>query len=149
MSITSIELGWIAGILEGEGCFRIQDRCPDIYLGMTDQDTVLKMRNLMDKAQAVNIRYESHERNKPQYILHISSKRAVEWMMTLYPLMSIRRKAKIREVLATWRINHYDTQAEKQKKSVVIRELKRRGFSEQDARKQLELVLSQIKAINA
>ena len=72
--ISMLELGWIAGLLEGEGCFQHR-RNGDLLI------------------QVVNgFRWTStHQAN------------TAGLMMTLLPLMGARRGDKIRECLGRWR----------------------------------------------
>jgi hypothetical protein len=91
---------WIAGILEGEGCFNYYN-APRIFLKMTDKDTVERARNITG-ADAV-VREQDRIGLKRSYILAINSHYAVGWMMTLYSIMSARRKEQIKQVLSEWR----------------------------------------------
>lgn len=98
MKLTDIY--YVAGILEGEGCFNYYN-APRIFLKMTDRDVVEKIRSIMN----INIYIGEKNKNgwKTAYILAVNSHHAIGWMMTLFPLMSIRRREQIREVLFKWR----------------------------------------------
>lgn len=99
---TSVKnIAWFAGILEGEGCFLFTDHLR-IQLAMTDLDTIDKIRILTKYTNKIN-ESKQKENYKIQYRISWSGKQAAEWMMTIYPLMSIRRKAKIRECLTKWK----------------------------------------------
>lgn len=96
------DLYWLAGLLEGEGCFRLRKVSPVIQLHMTDKDIVDRVRNLMSPASTVGIfvRYGAY---KTVYSLNLYGATAASWMMTLYPLMGNRRQTIIREILTTWK----------------------------------------------
>ena len=96
--ITVKEIAWLAGILEGEGCFS-NFGTPIIQINMTDKDTIEKIGHLFGRGLQNNINAGGY---KPQYRVVISGTPAVEWMLTIYSLMSIRRKEKIREVVNKW-----------------------------------------------
>jgi len=94
------DIYWVAGILEGEGCFNYYN-APRIFLKMTDYDVVDRVSQIM-KARTT-IKKQDKNGWKTCYILAINSHVAVGWMMTLYSLMSARRKEQIRDVLSSWR----------------------------------------------
>jgi hypothetical protein len=101
--MTSKDLYYIAGLLEGEGCFGFYG-CPSIQITMTDLDTVEKARMILDLKRVNKIRMQNKGSNRQdQYALNVSGDVAIQWMMTLYSLMSIRRKAKIREIISKWK----------------------------------------------
>ena len=99
--LTSQNLNWIAGIVEGEGCFRWA-RSPNICVVMTDKDVMERLANYWQTPLYVYDR--SHENNrKTQYKLNIFGSKAIGWMFTLYSLMGARRRAKIEEILTIWK----------------------------------------------
>lgn len=102
MATTSIQIAWLAGLLEGEGSFFIGNS-PAIKLAMTDLDTVRKARDIMNpKTEICTVESKIYNR-QPLHQFSIFSTRSAEWMMTIYPLMSQRRQAKIKEVLSIWK----------------------------------------------
>lgn len=101
MKIHMNEIYWLAGILEGEGCFsRNNGRTPRIMVSMTDLDVMEHIQRLMGGIMY----YPQLKPNRKQmYALSFTQQRvAAGWMMTLYPLMSKRRQDKIREILLQW-----------------------------------------------
>lgn len=102
MTLSTKDIAWLAGLLEGEGCFRYRTT-PMIQFAMTDKDVVGLAAGLLG-AKSVRFRKQQAAHWKPQYEVSIHGQRAAEWMMTLYPLMGERRQAKIREILAAWRL---------------------------------------------
>ena len=106
--LTTTQLHWLAGILEGEGSFQLARTArkrgkiliPRIELGMTDKDIVQQAAALM------RVKVHRVERNPPRksyFRFLMWGHHAAGWMMTLYLLMGTRRRAKIREVLSHWR----------------------------------------------
>jgi len=100
--ITSVQIAWLAGILEGEGSFKLNDNSANIQLNMTDEDTVKKVARLFNRQYSEN---RSPERvgHKRLYYVNIMGTPAIEWMMTIYSLMSYRRQEKIREIITSWK----------------------------------------------
>ena len=90
------ELGWLAGVLEGEGSFMQFKRAPGvpiISLGMTDEDVVAHAAKLMGVSYHVGSILPS---GKKRYQLMIKGRpRAGRIMGTLYSLMGERRQGQI------------------------------------------------------
>jgi hypothetical protein len=107
MKILLLDIAWLAGILEGEGCFQM--RRSGGYLGsvcialqMTDLDTVQKAAALFgSKVYGPHGPYGVSTQATYQTFCFGST--AASWMMTLYSFMGYRRKAKIKELLAVWK----------------------------------------------
>lgn len=99
---TVADIRWLAGYLEGEGCFTFTGgkyRYPRIVVESTDEDVIQRVVKLWgNKARAVQ-----HGKHKVGYSVASTCAKAAGWMMTLYPLMGQRRQARIREVLTNWR----------------------------------------------
>lgn len=97
------DIRWLAGLLEGEGCF-LYHSSPAIVLNMKDKDVVERAAVILGNR---SVRMKTPPA-KPQwnqtYTCAVYGARAAGWMMTLYGLMGVRRKDKIKEVLARWRI---------------------------------------------
>ena len=105
-------LRWLAGLLEGEGCFHFNPNRRSvgsyiwIKLAMTDKDVVEKAATIMGcNVQGPYIRKGTTY--KPVYVATLYGRYAVAWMMTLYQLMGTRRKEAIHKILI-----HYKTSAE-------------------------------------
>lgn len=67
---------------------------------MTDLDTVEKCRDFLYPNGPIG-RVEK-DNNKILYRFKVYGKTSIEWMKLLYPLMSIRRKEKISQILDLW-----------------------------------------------
>lgn len=107
------DIYWVAGLIEGEGCFYLRKRTvegkrtqyrhkryPLITVGMTDRDVIDKLASFWDVTVRTTYRYGNE---KTYYTTVIGGKKAIGWMMTLYPLMGKRRREKIREVIKGWK----------------------------------------------
>ena len=97
--INTIEIAWLAGLLEGEGWFSVsQKRYPLIGLYMTDEDIVAKVASIWNKS--INKRSNG-------WRTQINGPYAVGWMMTLYPFLGKRRRERIIEVVRFWKETTY------------------------------------------
>jgi hypothetical protein len=106
------DIFWLAGLLEGEGCFGLSGAGGSIRisLNMTDLDIVERAANLL--GGQVKKRKLSPNR-KQVYSTEIFSNRAAAWMMTLFPIMGDRRKDKIEESLNYWKQQRFKNQSGK------------------------------------
>ena len=103
------DLHWLAGWVEGEGCFdarvawRRKDgspyHSPRISIGCTDKDVAAKAHNMLGGSFYT----ETCGRYKPMYRVVIQGKKAIGWMMTLFSLLGKRRQSKIKEVIHLWK----------------------------------------------
>lgn len=97
------EIAWVAGLLEGEGCFQNHPTqvTPRVVLSMSDRDTVERYAATVGATAKILIR--NFATKKTAFVSTISGRLAVGWMMTIFPLMSKRRQSKIKEVVSKWR----------------------------------------------
>ena len=98
--VTTLDIAWVAGIVEGEGSVGIRNGCPNIQVQMTDRDVIERLCGIIGVKPRTPWR---RGRYKPVYGCVLSGIKAIQWMMTLYVLMGERRKAKIAEVIETWK----------------------------------------------
>jgi len=91
------ELAWLAGLLEGEGCFHFT-RTAYVVVSMTDQDIIERAASFM------NAKWRAVKRCQPGckrvYVTSICGNRALTLMRELLPYMGIRRTEKINEIFA-------------------------------------------------
>jgi len=100
------EFYYIAGLLEGEGSFGFYSG-PTIQIYMTDYEPIRRLRHYMKADVAIRNRknYSTSQLcKKTQYIFRVHGSLAIQWMMTIYPLMSPRRKEQIRNVITSWKL---------------------------------------------
>ncbi len=94
------DLGWLAGILEGEGSFiqfKAEPGVPIISLGMTDEDVVAKAAKIMGVSYHAGTKLPSGK-TRWQFLVK-GRPRAGRIMSTLHPLMGERRKGQIEKAL--------------------------------------------------
>lgn len=96
--MNQVEIAWLAGIIEGEGCFDRSKKVVSIKVKMTDEDTIYKCQEFsgMGNVSGPFIEEEGH---KPFWIWRVSKRRDVfRLFLAIAPLLSGRRKAKILEL---------------------------------------------------
>ncbi len=97
--IKTIDIAWLGGLIEGEGCFYLsKGKYPLIVLGMTDGDVVTKVAAMW----GTNV-----HRHRSMYTTQVNGARAISWMMTLYPLLHERRKEKVTKIVKFWKEHTY------------------------------------------
>jgi hypothetical protein len=105
-----VTLGWLAGLLEGEGSFLSgppsKAHLPVITIQMTDLDTMNTLGALLGIKPCAIERPLRHR--KVIYSCRLVGSRAVALMKQLRPLMGIRRQAQIDKALASYKLpkNH-------------------------------------------
>ena len=88
-------IAWLAGLLEGEGCFRFS-RTPHIILQMTDEDIIRRVAGLWNKHYRANLARTPNR--KRVFTVEVFATDALAVMGQIFPYMGERRKAKIAEV---------------------------------------------------
>jgi hypothetical protein len=103
--MTTRDIDWLAGFLEGEGCFHSTDFDTRIIVCSTDRDVLERASMLLGSSVTIRKKPMDLER-KQVYTTTACGSKASGWMMTLYSLMGERRKAKIKEILEGWRCSN-------------------------------------------
>jgi hypothetical protein len=100
---TDLEIAWLAGLLEGEGCFLIQHHAsPSIQLCMNDYDVVAKAARIMEMSlDRIHLKKTNQPNHKPGYVLRCDGPEAFVWMRAIRPHMGDRRGAKIDYIIFT------------------------------------------------
>ncbi len=98
--ISIIDIGWLAGIVEGEGCIT-WNGTPRVVVKMTDKDAVDRFGRLLDSP--VHPERRRTPSGKTMWSSAACGQKAIGLCMTLYPQLGERRKQKIRSILATWK----------------------------------------------
>ena len=97
----SVDIHWIAGFIEGEGCFCNREKGrggAQIVTVQKDVEPVLKLYDLVGGSLRRIVK-----KNGKMYWKHsLCGADAIGLMMTLYVLMSKRRQATIQHELARW-----------------------------------------------
>lgn len=94
---------WLAGLLEGEGCFLrgppSAPRYPVVALQMTDEDVVARVASMFGRKPG---RWQPREaRHQETHLVRITGAKAVAWMLALHPLMGERRRMQIDRAVAS------------------------------------------------
>ena len=109
--VTVKDIAWMAGLLEGEGCFHLLNKkYPAISLMMTDYDVLLRAKKTWrhNKIYGPIVRKTKNGTyQKPIWQLRITGPKAIGWMMTVYSFLGTRRKEAIENCLSTWQSNTY------------------------------------------
>jgi hypothetical protein len=102
--LTPTELAWVAGLLEGEGCFTRKSRASSprgivVMCQMTDCDVLHRLHKIVG-AGYFRGPYPNGPRGRlPRYTFQVSGNLAYQLMKQLLPLMCSRRTARIRQLL--------------------------------------------------
>ena len=117
LNLSETDIAWIAGLLEGEGYFGIDNRPKDLYeiskappapfirVSMVDEDVIRKLSKLLDKFYSSPSR--KTVKGKQVYTLHIGEKEKVLFILQkIFPYMGVRRGERIAECIShlqTWK----------------------------------------------
>jgi hypothetical protein len=103
-AVSTHELHWLAGLLEGEGSFMAgppsSPRMPVISVNMTDEDVVARLGRIFGRK--VHVVRPRNARWQTSYQVRVTGGGAVRWMTLLRPLMGLRRQAQIDRALACY-----------------------------------------------
>jgi hypothetical protein len=102
--MTNEETAWVAGILEGEGCFdaNANRRSPRVRVEMTDQDIVLRLHRMLGgSVHYPTNRHPDRWKDTARWTLGKRSE-AEPVFRAIRPWLSERRGAKVDELLAIW-----------------------------------------------
>lgn len=97
LPMTPEQAAWLAGLLDGEGCFDAQRNNPRIRVKMSDHDVILRAADLMGATTHHEAARQPH--HKPCMVAQITGDRAVAVMRTVLPWLSARRTAKVMELI--------------------------------------------------
>jgi hypothetical protein len=95
------EIAWLAGLLEGEGCFFAGDNGGiTVQMKTNDKDVIMHAAGVLG---AKRVGFVPRNGYDPAWIVRLSGALAIGWMMTVYPFMGERRRSKIREYIVYWK----------------------------------------------
>lgn len=98
------DVDWLAGFLEGEGCFAMSEKSknksPRIMISQKQKWPLGKVLSIIGFG---SIQHMYYNRSRDIYCYSLSCNKAIQWMMTLYILMSPRRQEQIRRVIKLWK----------------------------------------------
>lgn len=94
------DLVWLAGLLEGEGCFDLhRGKYPRIRVGMTDRDVVGRAATLLDSSIRCSLRPAPFAAT---WHAEVSGRRAAAVMAEILPHMGSRRSGTIAQILGRY-----------------------------------------------
>jgi hypothetical protein len=121
--ISTENLHWLAGILEGEGSFLAappsSPRSPAVQVSMTDRDVVRRAGDLL--GVSVTVVPSRREGWQDAYSARVRGERAVRWMRRLRPLMGRRRQAQIDRAVSTYAPDPRRLLSEERAKDALLR----------------------------
>ena len=94
-------IAWAAGLIEGEGCFTLHSKKhPYLLVDSTDKDVIEKLHTVFPFG-SVRGPYTNSKRpqHKPRWRFDAYGPKCRNIMMSIYPYLCSRRKAKINELL--------------------------------------------------
>ena len=96
--MTETEIAWLAGWLEGEGCFSLTSgSSPTITVAVTDKDVIERAAKLVGGKASPIKKYKGHV--KQVYRIGLHGQKAIDVMTAILPHMGERRGTKISEIL--------------------------------------------------
>jgi hypothetical protein len=98
-SPTSIEIGWIAGFLEGEGSFA--KRGSGVTATQVQKEPIVRLLQMLGGRIYLRRRVDKPKAQKNRWLWTIGGARARGVMLTIYPLMSPKRQLQIRRSLCS------------------------------------------------
>ena len=102
LKLTAEDRGWLAGIIEGEGCFTTAKQGEQIvfWLSSTDKDVVQRVQQLLGFGNVRQIPdHYTRLGTKPVWRIQAGARNEVLALMDeIYPLMGARRQARIDEL---------------------------------------------------
>lgn len=94
-----IDIAWLAGIIEGEGCIGFYDAGPRITVNMTDRDIIERCYDITGEGN-VNFRPRANLNWKPTWTWVVGDHRGIaRLLLAIYPLLGERRHEKVAEVV--------------------------------------------------
>lgn len=100
---TMMQLGWAAGFIEGEGTFaghRKTCRCERITVNQVQKEPLERLASYLGGSILSRQRHHSQPIGQPYWTWQATGPRARGIMMSIYPLMSPKRKEQIRKALS-------------------------------------------------
>ena len=115
---SDVELAWLAGIWEGEGCWQHKKGRTRLFengrtytekdylriaVQMTDKDIVDRVAYIMDRRTVTKTDVPSKRKlgRKPLYTFALSGKPAILWTNLMLPHLGIRRQEKVQMIYET------------------------------------------------
>lgn len=99
-SLTEFELGWLVGLIEGDGSLTFDGKHAVVALKITDLDTAQRFARLLGTTVSGPYHYEGQQLGpKPYYVTKIAGRRAREFMASAAGHFSLRRQGQITAII--------------------------------------------------
>ena len=109
--MTSIDIAWAAGFIEGEGCFQSRGPAAQIVVTQVQLEPLLRLQRIFGGHITRYDHVPSRTGNwNPFHRWHVSNIHARSIMMTVFVLMSPKRRTQIHKALAPWRARNVAAQ---------------------------------------
>lgn len=100
IALSPFDLGWLVGIIEGDGSFTFDGVNVVVVLKITDMDTAQRFARLLRTTVNGPYYYQDHQiGTKPYYMTKISGTRARQFMASTIQHFGSRRREQIRELI--------------------------------------------------
>lgn len=98
--MTDFELGWLVGLMEGEGTFCLQkQRYPIMAIAMLDRDIIARVAKIWGS----NVTFSfTQQTSKQIFKTGVTGHRSRYWMTLLKPHLSFRRQQQITLCLSVY-----------------------------------------------
>lgn len=106
--INQVDLAWLAGILEGEGSFYVENDRPYIKVSMVDEDIIWRVYDLVG-AGHIGVENRKDPNQQTCFRWRTQGHYAMQLMPLLLPYMGYRRSARIEELLERYKDVKYRT----------------------------------------
>lgn len=100
MTLDRTDLAWLAGLLDGEGCFDTPRGNPRVRVKMSDHDVVLRAADIMSARTYPEI----VEGRKPLLVAQVTGKQAVAVLRAILPFLGARRTTKATEIILAFQV---------------------------------------------
>jgi transposase len=105
--ISPSSIAWLAGFLEAEGSFLMSGRSIAVIVSSADRDIVDRAADLL-RGTVYALPIPKIDRPRVQmWRAQVKGPWAAAWMMTIYPLLGIRRRGQVVAALSAWRAMRY------------------------------------------
>ena len=101
------DIAWLAGVMVGDGTISLTRNSTGIVIAMSDRDVIERVAEIIEGRVSVirsHKKLPGREHHKTMYRTSRYGAHAVAWLMTMYPLLFGRKKARAREVIDVWKL---------------------------------------------
>lgn len=93
------DAAWLAGLLDGEGCFDNPRGAPRVRVKMADLDVVLRAADVMGATTYMENDLRPYVERKPLMVAQTTGDNAIAVMRAVLPWLGSRRSAKVTEII--------------------------------------------------